>query len=143
MAFSGAKQLYLCNRTPEKLAALQRELSDQTAIRLFQWDQLEQFFATANLIINASALGLDGAELEWGSAWTKPNHRILDVVYGPAETPLVRWARRSGAEAVDGLGMLLHQGKLAFEIWFGPPVPVEEMRQALWDAVGRRQMGRG
>ena len=141
MVLSGTKQFCLCNRTPEKLAGLQRELSDQAEIRLFQWDQLEQFFTSAGLIINASALGLDGAELNWNPAWINSNHRVFDVVYGAAETPLVRWARRSGAEAVDGLGMLLHQGRLAFEIWFGPPVPVEQMRKALWDAVGRKRNG--
>ena len=141
MVLSGAKQLCLCNRTPEKLAGLQKELSGQAAIRLFRWDQLDQFFAASNLIINASALGLDGAELDWDPAWIRREHRIFDVVYKAAETPLVRWARRGGAEAVDGLSMLLHQGRFAFEKWFGPPVPVDEMRQALWRAVGRKRNG--
>jgi shikimate dehydrogenase len=50
---------------------------------------------------------------------------------------LVHFARKKGARSVDGLLMLLHQGILAFEIWFGKPAPAELMRRALFAAARR------
>jgi shikimate dehydrogenase len=48
----------------------------------------------------------------------------VDIVYVPLETDLLTAARRRGNPAVDGLGMLLHQGRPGFEAWFGTPVRV-------------------
>jgi shikimate dehydrogenase len=83
--------------------------------------------------VNASTVAplpeaLDGLEAR---------HLVFDMVYTPAETSLVHFARKKGAAAADGLLMLLHQGIFAFEIWFGKPAPAEVMRQALFTAAGR------
>jgi len=56
---------------------------------------------------------------------------VADLVYRPDETPLLTAAKRQGATVVPGLGMLLHQGALAFEIWTRQPAPVAVMRAAL------------
>jgi shikimate dehydrogenase len=55
----------------------------------------------------------------------------VDLVYGRAETAWVRAARAVGHQAVDGLDMLLEQGALAFEWWFGIPAPSREMQAAM------------
>ena len=55
---------------------------------------------------------------------------VCDIVYRPLETRLLRVARKQGIKAVDGLGMLVHQGALALEAWTGQPAPAETMRQA-------------
>jgi shikimate dehydrogenase len=57
------------------------------------------------------------------------------MVYRPAETPLLHAARLAGCKTVNGLGMLLHQGAKAFEIWTGRAAPLEVMRRALEDNV--------
>ncbi len=49
---------------------------------------------------------------------------VVDIVYVPLETDLLAVARRRGHPVVDGLGMLLHQGRPGFEAWFGTPVEV-------------------
>jgi shikimate dehydrogenase len=56
---------------------------------------------------------------------------VYDTVYGQGRTSFVSAAIEAGARAVNGLSMLLHQGALAFEIWFGREAPIEVMRQAL------------
>jgi shikimate dehydrogenase len=57
---------------------------------------------------------------------------IYDTVYSTSRpTAFVSGAIESGARAADGLSMLLHQGALAFEIWFDRPAPIEAMRKAL------------
>jgi len=76
-----------------------------------------------------------------GSIWPDtvpiPAHlTVFDLVYNPLETRLLRQARESGAHAVGGLGMLVRQGALAFEMWTGEPAPVEVMREACEQALG-------
>jgi shikimate dehydrogenase len=61
-----------------------------------------------------------------------PTAPVVDIVYVPLETDLLSAARRRGNPVVDGLGMLLHQGRPGFEAWFGPPVRVTpELRAAI------------
>ena len=56
---------------------------------------------------------------------------VVDIVYKPLETQLLQQARAAGARTVDGLGMLVHQGARAFEIWTGVAPPVDVMRSAI------------
>jgi shikimate dehydrogenase len=56
---------------------------------------------------------------------------VYDMIYRPAETPLLAAARAAGCRTANGLGMLLYQGAKALEIWTGQTAPVEEMREAL------------
>jgi shikimate dehydrogenase len=58
---------------------------------------------------------------------------VLDAVYSPVETRLLREAAAAGATTVDGAWMLLFQGVEAFEIWTGREAPVEAMNRALRD----------
>jgi shikimate dehydrogenase len=62
-----------------------------------------------------------------------PSHAVVvDIVYVPLETALLAAARGRGHHGVDGLGMLLHQGRPGFEAWFGAPVRVtRELRAAV------------
>jgi shikimate dehydrogenase len=61
-----------------------------------------------------------------------PSTPVVDIVYVPLETALLAAARRRGHPVVDGLGMLLHQGRPGFEAWFGTPVRVtHELRAAI------------
>ena len=56
---------------------------------------------------------------------------VLDIVYKPLRTRLLRQAEAAGAHTIDGLGMLVHQGARAFDIWTNVTAPVNEMRRAL------------
>ena len=56
---------------------------------------------------------------------------VYDMVYRPAETPLLRAAKAAGCRTANGLGMLLYQGAAALELWTGKPAPIEVMREAL------------
>jgi shikimate dehydrogenase len=127
--------LILLNRTADKAERLSAELaqSSNSKIRAEPWENLSNVCREVDLIVNASTVGpppeaLDGLE---------SRHLVFDMVYTPAETPLVHFARKKGAAAADGLLMLLHQGIFAFEIWFGKPAPVKLMRQSLFAAAGR------
>ncbi len=92
----------------------------------------------ADLVVNATSVGLhdpdatpiDPCHLPRGGA-------VVDIIYGVGETRLLRAARARGLPAFDGLGMLLWQGLLAFELWTGRKAPVEAVRRALLQAVHR------
>ena len=66
---------------------------------------------------------------------------VMDIVYAPLETRLLREARRAGCRCVDGLQMLLYQGAAQFKIWTGRQPPVAAMRRALEEALARQEGG--
>jgi shikimate dehydrogenase len=126
------ERLLLVNRTVEKMDGLRHELVTNSGVTFWDFAQLRQVFLDADLIINASSLGLTDGPLDWDPNWLRSEHRLFDMVYRPqGDTPLVTWAERNGVPAVDGRLMLLHQGAFAFEHWFGRPVPLAAMREAL------------
>jgi shikimate dehydrogenase len=137
LADLGVRELFIVNRTVARIETLAEELGPSVPVRVARWENIGEVFGQADLIVNASSLGLDDAELNWPVEWVRPNHLVFDMVYGANETPLVRWARANGAQAIDGLLMLLHQGVLAFELWFGKPAPSLIMRRALFRVAGR------
>jgi shikimate dehydrogenase len=134
----GVPLLILVNRTAAKIERLAEEIDARsTETRIEIRNHLADVFEEADLIVNASSPGLDGELIPATWKALEPRHLVFDMVYGPQETPFVRFARERGARAADGLLMLLHQGVLSFEIWFGKPAPRSVMRTALWRAAGR------
>jgi shikimate dehydrogenase len=135
----GVPLLILVNRTIAKIERLAEDLAahSKTSVRLERWHSLAAVCSEVDLIVHASSLGLDEEQIHDGWSAIESRHLVFDMVYGSEETSLVRFAREKGASAVDGLLMLLHQGVLAFEIWFGKPAPEGVMRAALWLAAGR------
>ena len=95
--------------------------------------------AHAHLVVNATPLGLTGVDLDalpLDPDLLGPGQLVLDLIPNPAVTPLMKEARRRGARAAGGLGMLVHQGALAFELWTGQPAPIAAMRVAALGALG-------
>jgi len=91
-----------------------------------------------DLVVNATPLGLKAADplpIQAGELERLHPAAVLDLVYARGETPLVRAAREHGIRAADGRGVLIAQGALSFEIFFGVPAPTEIMRAAVEDAL--------
>jgi shikimate dehydrogenase len=85
----------------------------------------------ASLVINATPSGLDDESMPVDVERLEPSAVVLDLVVGRNETPWVRAARARGHRAADGLAMLIEQGALAFERWFGMVPDRDVMRQAI------------
>ncbi|HET9067516.1 MAG TPA: shikimate dehydrogenase, partial [Amaricoccus sp.] len=95
------------------------------------WAGAKAAAADAATIVNATPLGMAGSsELPLDLAAVPPAALVTDLVYGGEPTPFVAAARRRGLLAVDGLGMLLHQGVPGFERWFGVRPEVDEALRA-------------
>jgi shikimate dehydrogenase len=94
----------------------------------------------ADLVVNATPVGMTGTD-EGDSGWLVPpswlrrGQVVVDLVYAPRPTPWLMAAGQTGAIAVDGLGMLVHQAAAQIELWTGRPAPVDRMWQAASDAV--------
>jgi shikimate dehydrogenase len=100
------------------------------------WSDLARAFADADLIVQATTLGMAGTESPaWPVDVCSPETIVIDIVYRPLETPFLAAARSRGLTAVDGLGMLIHQGALSFEIWFGIRPDVAKARARLEAAL--------
>ena len=89
-----------------------------------------------DLVVNATPLGSAGESLPLPAF--APGMLAVDLLYRPAVTPLVATARAGGAAAANGLGLLLHQGALAFELWTGQVPPIDVMSAAAVAALAER-----
>lgn len=115
-----------CNRTPERAAALKAVLPPAGVL---PWEDRSAALKDFSLLVNTTQLGMahqPRLEISLGAAGNKMV--VADIVYAPLETDLLRDARARGLQAVEGLGMLLHQAVPGFAAWFGlTPVVDDEL----------------
>lgn len=132
LAAERAAQLFLLNRTRAKAEALATEISaryPKVKVEIGYPDSRR-----VDLLLNATSLGLkrsDPIPMELTRLPLNQVDAVYDMVYRPAFTRLLEAARATGCRVANGLGMLLHQGTRALEVWTGRPAPAEAMRQAL------------
>ncbi len=95
--------------------------------------EVNQFLARADLLVNATSVGLheNDAQILVNVQDLPPGALVMDMIFNPSETPLLRAARARGCSTLNGLTMLLYQGALAFELWTGQAAPIEAMQHAL------------
>ena len=143
-AKENCERLVIINRTVEKANQLAGELREFFAgprvlgpvarLQAIPWEESSIRFQIAHLdlIVNATPLGLNRSDPSPIPArLLAPHLMIYDTVYGETRTAFVSAAVEAGARSANGLAMLVHQGALAFEIWFERDAPIEVMRQAL------------
>jgi shikimate dehydrogenase len=119
--------VHVANRTVEKADALAEAVGDATAGGLDSLDRV----ADADVLVNATSVGMDEDVSPVPSKRLHDDLAVLDAVYSPVETCLLREAREAGATTIDGAWMLLFQGVEAFERWTDREAPVEAMNEAL------------
>lgn len=149
-ALEGCDRLVLVNRTAEKALALAKELAPffrsarlegpVARIEAIPWEHaaLGREMENIDLVINATPVGMStGAPAAARrtapipASLLRPHLMVYDTIYTANRTSLMLAADEAGARSANGMSMLLHQGALAFEIWFGREAPVEVMRAAL------------
>jgi shikimate dehydrogenase len=103
-------------------------------LQAIPWEEAAIRFQIAHLdlIVNATLLGLKRSDpTPIPTRLLAPHLMVYDTVYGESRTPFVAAASEAGARAANGLSLLLHQGALAFEIWFEREGPIDAMRGVL------------
>ena len=102
-----------------------------TVVTRAQWAELPDALRDADLLVNATPIGTASETSPVPADLLRPDLAVLDLVYRPSPTRLVREARNAGARANDGGGVLLRQAALSFTLWTGREAPMGPMRSAL------------
>jgi shikimate dehydrogenase len=135
----GMQEILVVNRTRARADALVRTISGSlnTKLAVAGYEAWEAFAPPTQLLINATSAGLNGMPLlNLSLELLSSDAAVCDLVYNPLETPLLAQARARGLTTIDGLGMLMHQGALAFESLFGVrPHVSSELRAHLEQAL--------
>ena len=149
LLWSGTEQILVLNRTPERANDLVADLSQRpgAAAKLralpLTPETLVESARTASLLVQATTVGMwpQVDDSVWpGGVPIPPHLTVSDLVYNPLETRLLRLARQSGARAIDGLGMLVRQGALAFDMWTNQGLDIDEIA-ALMHAAALEALG--
>ena len=128
LADAGAT-VHVANRTAERAVSLAADVPRATGGGL---DDLGERIGGADVLVNATSVGMEEPDATPVPAeYLHGDLAVLDAVYAPVETRLLREAAAAGAATVDGAWMLLFQGVEAFEIWTEREAPVEAMNAAL------------
>jgi shikimate dehydrogenase len=136
LALAGAREIVIVNRSAARgreLVALLAEHS-RAQVSFVPWSEHLAVPEAIDVLVNATSIGLypqadDLPSLDY--ATIKPGLVVCDVIPNPPRTRFLDAARARGALTLDGLGMLVYQGAIAFKLWTGREAPIEVMKQAL------------
>lgn len=133
LALQGAREILLVNRTVEKAEEISRLINEnieETKARTLVLDEnlLKDELKDARILINTSSVGM--GETRYKSVINDGDiiHRdlfVADLIYDPAKTRFLSMAEKNGCKIMNGMGMLIYQGALAFKIWTGKDMPRE------------------
>jgi shikimate dehydrogenase len=139
IAFQAAQEtteLVILNRTQEKAKQLANLLNKTFGTkvkgRTLSTEVLKEELGTTDILVNATSVGMSPT-VDVSPVPADLLHSglcVMDIVYNPLETMLLKDAKTAGASVVSGLEMLLYQGAVAFEIWTNCPAPVDVMKNA-------------
>lgn len=147
IAFQAAREveeLVIVNRTLEKAKQLAKLLckkfGNKVKYRKLSAEVLKEELETTDILVNATSVGMhpDVNSSPVPSDFLNSGLCVMDIIYNPLETKLVKDAKSLGAKVVLGLEMLLYQGAVAFEIWTNCPAPVEVMKKAALDKLAEQ-----
>lgn len=128
----GVKQVHLLNRTRDRARVVARRIGG-ARVRVLD-DAHEADHQSYDLVVNTTRLGLEADDpLPFDLRRLSRVGAVMDMVYLPHPTPFVEAARDMGVRAVDGLEMLVQQGAVSFERWWGRRPSLEVMRNSLRD----------
>ncbi len=141
LARIGVKGFYVANRSGDKAVKLMKSLRQKYRkldVQAIPLRDAGRFVSYSDWIVQSTSLGLKGESSPISLKGARKGTWAIDLIYH-RETDFLKQAKRFGLPHWDGLGMLLHQGTLSFEIWTGRQAPIEVMRQALVKGLKSRR----
>lgn len=134
---SEVEELRILNRTGRKARQLAKFLCDLSGRKVvgeaFSPNMLRKWLISTDILINATVVGMhpNVGQTLVKREWLRSELAVMDIVYNPLETQLIKDAKAVGASVVCGTEMLIFQGAASFEIWCRRPAPVEIMKSAV------------
>jgi shikimate dehydrogenase len=140
LALAGVTQIEVVNRSGEHGEALAALINEKTEAQAHfrSWDAVLQIPLTTDLLVNTTSVGLGAPDQTLNIDWSTllPHTVVADAIPNPPRTHLLRTAEAKGCKTVDGLGMLVNQGAIAFRLWTGVEANRGVMRWALERVLG-------
>lgn len=142
LAIADAASIIIYDKDTQKSSGLARDIREKTGADVYSIEDVmnvAESAAGADCIVNATPIGMKRSDpMPLDAHIIRKGQIVCDLIYNPAETRLLRAAKYRGARTLNGLGMLLYQGVLAFEIWTGKKAPVSVMKAALTKQIALR-----
>ena len=140
LAIERVANITIANRTVEKAVNLADEIGSKTDISVkgisLDDSRLLECASECDLLVSTVTSGMDTSiEPVINPNWLNKDCIVCDIVYTPPETNLLKAAKKRGLKTIGGMGMLVHQGAISFELWTGIKPSVETMRKALVQAL--------
>lgn len=132
---TGYGPLTFTNRTVDKAIKLSEEFEDGSAMSLQQAEtELHRF----NIIVQTTTVGMNYAQsgMALSPGLLSKGSIAADIIYNPLETEFLKVAHESGGKTMNGIGMFVHQGALAFELWTGIYPDTEKMIRSITTKLG-------
>jgi shikimate dehydrogenase len=146
---AGARSISVINRTLSRANRLVEDFraeAGETEIRALpeMYASWMAVMGTCDLLVNCTSAGSSGSEDESPVPvdLIRPNMLVYDLIYHPAETPLMKAARKAGARVLGGLQMLVYQGAASFALWTAQEAPLDIMFEAASKASGAKPAGK-
>jgi len=131
-------KITVLNRTPERAQKLVELINSHGGEALVQSWGNGDWLKSAQLLIQTTSLGLRQEKYPFSLKGISAETLVVDIIFNPWETPFLREARELGCRTLNGAGMLLYQGALAWEFWLGGQAPVEGMKKGLLEALPKK-----
>ncbi|HAA89345.1 MAG: Shikimate dehydrogenase [Thermoanaerobacterales bacterium 50_218] len=145
LALRGIGFLWIFNRTPARAQLLAQDVAEKTGCQTIgaglEAELVRNALEQAQLLVHASPVGMyphHDEEPLIDPLLLPPEVLVCDLVYNPPRTRLLSGAAERGCRVLSGLGMLVYQGALAFELWTGKKAPVSLMRSVLEEQLSRQ-----
>jgi len=141
LAEVGATEIRLVNRTFERAKKIAEDFAGP--IKALPWEQRHEALDRAAMVVNTTSQGMLGqSPLDLNLDKLPSRALAVDIIYIPLETPFLRAARQRGNPTINGLGMLLHQGRPAWRAWFGiEPAVTAELRAMMEKSITSASRG--
>ncbi len=142
-AFEGIENIFVFKRDKnwEEQKKILNNISNKTdcKIELFSLEDkniLKRKIEESLLLINATNVGMkENISLIEDKSFFRKDLIVSDIIYNPAKTKLLQIAEKEGCKIVNGIGMLLYQGALSFELWTGKKMPVDYIKKFLFNYI--------
>ncbi|WP_163328224.1 shikimate dehydrogenase [Desulfurobacterium thermolithotrophum] len=134
----GAKFLNIVNRNFSKGKIVGELLGKRGNVLVFplREDSVATLLKDTDIIINTTSVGMKPDDpLLFDYSLIPEGITVVDIIYNPAETLLLKAAKEKGCKIINGLGMLIYQGAIAFEIWTEKKAPVDVMKRVLEEEI--------
>jgi shikimate dehydrogenase len=129
--------LFIVNRREDEAQA--RALADELLCPFTLLGQIDNL--PCDILINATPVGMTPNEGKTpvDKSFFKPHMKVMDAVYSPLETRLLREAKQAGCQAVEGVNMFICQGTEQFALWTGQDAPIDIMQSVVYKALGNQE----